>query len=107
MNQYCDYSCTNKDPWTGYCRSSACIKQNQSITINLSNFEYNNEQQKTTNEFEIVEVKTIDLIHPNCPICGFNNPQIGMFRVCPICKSNLVARTIDASKPFCATISIG
>lgn len=59
------------------------------------------------NELEIIEVKTIDLIHPECPTCGFNNSQNVMFSTCPICATNLVAVTIDATKPFCGTISIG
>ena len=58
-------------------------------------------------KFELVEVKTIDLIHPKCPVCGFDNPQNEMFHTCPICETNLVARTIDATKPFCGTISLG
>lgn len=59
------------------------------------------------NKFELVEVKTISLIHPDCPMCGFNNPTDKMFDICPICGTNLVATTIDATKPFCGTISIG
>ena len=57
------------------------------------------------NEFELVEVKTIDLVYPKCPTCGFNNTQNEMFRTCPVCETNLVYTTVDATEPFCFTIT--
>lgn len=33
MNYCDDYLCPNKDPWSGYCKSTVCTKQNQSTTI--------------------------------------------------------------------------
>ena len=59
------------------------------------------------NRFELVEVKTISVIHSKCPTCGFDNPQSEMLNTCPICETNLIAKTIDATKPFCGMLSLG
>lgn len=59
------------------------------------------------NKLELVEVKTLNVVHSKCPTCGFDNPQTEMFHTCPMCETNLVATTIDATKPFCGMFPLG
>ena len=67
MNQYCDYFCTNKDPWTGYCRSTACTKQNQSTVTYLPTAK---EYREAANTIAFQFTRQWSDPKYQCPECG-------------------------------------
>ena len=60
---------------------------------------------EAVDELVLDEVKEMRVIHPDCPVCGFDNPQNEMYHTCPVCGTNLVLVTIDATD--FGTIAIG
>ena len=67
MNQYCDYTCLNRDSWSGHCKLTACTKQFQGTTTHLPTAkEYREAAQKSAFQFasQWSEPKY------QCPECG-------------------------------------